>query len=137
MVRKKAYVLDASYTVRDGKTYVSLLLKGKKTVRLYYQHDPYFLVEGPLDKIDQFMDIEAARKSGEMTSPLRVEEVERTVDKKKAQKLAKKIHKGKGFNLEDFREQLVQMKKMGGVAGVFGPGTDTREIVTFIKGLFE
>lgn len=30
-----------------------------------------------------------------------------------------------------------KLKKMGGVAGVFGPGTDTREIVTFIEGLFE
>ena len=30
-----------------------------------------------------------------------------------------------------------KLKKMGGVTGVFGPGTDTREIVTFIEGLFE
>jgi methylmalonyl-CoA mutase C-terminal domain/subunit len=30
-----------------------------------------------------------------------------------------------------------ELKKMGGVAGVFGPGTDTRKIVSFIEGLFE
>ncbi len=47
-----------------------------------------------------------------------IEEVERTVDKKKAEKVAKKIMKGKGFDLEDFREQLVQMQNMGGMAGL-------------------
>ncbi|MCJ8269545.1 MAG: signal recognition particle protein [Psychrosphaera sp.] len=44
-----------------------------------------------------------------------IEEVERKVDKKKAEKLAKKVMKGKGFTLEDFREQLVQMRNMGGM----------------------
>lgn len=45
-----------------------------------------------------------------------VEEVERKVDKKKTEKLAKKIKKG--FDLEDFREQLLEMNKMGGVMGL-------------------
>jgi signal recognition particle subunit SRP54 len=47
-----------------------------------------------------------------------IEEVERKVDKKKAEKLAKKVMKGAGFDLEDFREQLVQMKSMGGLTGM-------------------
>ncbi len=47
-----------------------------------------------------------------------IEEVERKVDKAQAQKLAKKVQKGKGFDLEDFREQLVQMKNMGGMMGM-------------------
>jgi signal recognition particle subunit SRP54 len=47
-----------------------------------------------------------------------IEEVERNVDKKKAEKLAKKVIKGQGFDLEDFREQLVQMKSMGGLTGM-------------------
>jgi signal recognition particle subunit SRP54 len=47
-----------------------------------------------------------------------IEEAERTVDKKKAEKLAKKIQKGKGFDLEDFLDQLQQMKKMGGLTGM-------------------
>jgi signal recognition particle subunit SRP54 len=47
-----------------------------------------------------------------------IEELELKVDKKKADKLAKKITKGKGFDLEDFRDQLVQMKGMGGMAGM-------------------
>lgn len=44
-----------------------------------------------------------------------IEEVERKVDKQKAERVAKKVLKGKGFDLEDFREQLVQMRNMGGM----------------------
>lgn len=47
-----------------------------------------------------------------------IEEVERKVDKKKAEKVAKKIMKGKGFDLGDFRDQLLQMNNMGGMAGL-------------------
>lgn len=47
-----------------------------------------------------------------------IEEAERKVDKVKAQQLAQKIKKGKGFDLEDFRDQLTQMKSMGGVASI-------------------
>lgn len=47
-----------------------------------------------------------------------IEEAERTLDKKKAEKLAKKVKKGKGFDLEDFRDQLQQMKKMGGMSSL-------------------
>ena len=38
-----------------------------------------------------------------------VEEMEHKVDKEKALKLAQKVQKGKGFTLEDFREQMEQM----------------------------
>ncbi len=47
-----------------------------------------------------------------------IEEVEQKVDKEKAAKLAGKIKKGKTFDLNDFREQLLQMQNMGGVAGL-------------------
>ncbi|MDE0931783.1 MAG: signal recognition particle protein, partial [Halioglobus sp.] len=47
-----------------------------------------------------------------------IEEVESKVDKKKADKLARKIKKGKKFDLEDFREQLQQMNNMGGITGM-------------------
>ena len=47
-----------------------------------------------------------------------IEEVEAKVDKKKADKLARKIKKGKKFDLEDFREQLQQMNNMGGITGM-------------------
>ncbi|MEQ8289260.1 MAG: signal recognition particle protein [Gammaproteobacteria bacterium] len=47
-----------------------------------------------------------------------IEEVEQKTDKDKADKLAKKLKKGKGFTLQDFREQLVQMNNMGGITGL-------------------
>jgi signal recognition particle subunit SRP54 len=47
-----------------------------------------------------------------------IEQAEKKVDKVKAEKLARKIKKGKGFDLEDFKEQLGQMQNMGGVASI-------------------
>jgi signal recognition particle subunit SRP54 len=55
-----------------------------------------------------------------------IEDVERTVDKEQADKLVGKLKKGKGFDLEDFRSQLVQMQNMGGVSSMMDkmPGLD-------------
>ena len=47
-----------------------------------------------------------------------IEEAEQKIDRKKAEKLANKLKKGKGFDLEDFRDQLQQMKNMGGLGGL-------------------
>lgn len=47
-----------------------------------------------------------------------VEEVSRAADREKAQEFAQKLAKGKGFDLEDFRDQLLQMEKMGGLASL-------------------
>jgi signal recognition particle subunit SRP54 len=47
-----------------------------------------------------------------------VEEAERKVDKEKAAKLARKLQKGKRFDLEDFSEQLEQMMGMGGLGSL-------------------
>ena len=47
-----------------------------------------------------------------------VEEVTRAADIEKAQVFAQKISKGKGFDLEDFRDQMAQMKKMGGITSL-------------------
>ena len=61
-----------------------------------------------------------------------IEEVERKVDKEKAQKLAKKVQKGKGFDLQDFKEQLEQMRNMGGMMSMMdkmpGMGNMTAQI---------
>ncbi len=56
-----------------------------------------------------------------------IEDVERKMDKDKAEKLAEKIHKGKSFNLEDYRDQLTQLKGMGGVMAMLDklPGAAT------------
>jgi signal recognition particle subunit SRP54 len=47
-----------------------------------------------------------------------VEEARRGVDEAEAQKLAAKLKRGKGFDLEDFKGQVQQMKKMGGLASL-------------------
>ena len=44
-----------------------------------------------------------------------IEEAEQKLDKEKAEKVAKKVLKGKGFDLADFRDQLQQMRNMGGM----------------------
>ncbi|NNC23218.1 signal recognition particle protein [Salinisphaera sp. USBA-960] len=44
-----------------------------------------------------------------------VEDAEQQVDQDKAEKLAKKLKKGKGFDLDDMAEQLRQMQQMGGI----------------------
>jgi len=47
-----------------------------------------------------------------------IEEVEQKVDHEQAQKLAKKLKKGKGFDLVDFRDQMTQMQSMGGIGSL-------------------
>jgi len=47
-----------------------------------------------------------------------VEEVERKVDREKAQQLADKVATGKRFDLSDFRDQIDQMLSMGGLGGL-------------------
>lgn len=47
-----------------------------------------------------------------------VEEAQRQMDVDSAQKLAGKLKTGKGFDLDDFRDQLRQMSKMGGISSM-------------------
>jgi signal recognition particle subunit SRP54 len=47
-----------------------------------------------------------------------VEEVERKVDRDQAEKLARKVQKGRGLDLMDLREQLQQMLNMGGMSAL-------------------
>src|SRR5512139_719208 len=47
-----------------------------------------------------------------------VEEAHAKIDLEEAQRVAEKVKKGKGFDLEDFKQQIAQMKKMGGVASL-------------------
>jgi signal recognition particle subunit SRP54 len=47
-----------------------------------------------------------------------VEEAHAKVDLEEAKKIADKVKKGKGFDLEDFKSQIAQMNKMGGVASL-------------------
>ena len=47
-----------------------------------------------------------------------VEEAQKNVDIKEAEKLAEKVKSGKDFDLNDFKNQIAQMKKMGGVGAL-------------------
>lgn len=47
-----------------------------------------------------------------------VEEAQKSVDQQKAQEFARKVKTGKGFDLNDFKEQIGQMRKMGGLSAL-------------------
>ena len=47
-----------------------------------------------------------------------IEEAHKQVDREQAVKLAKKVKSGKGFDLDDFKAQIGQMRKLGGVQGL-------------------
>ncbi len=47
-----------------------------------------------------------------------IEEAERKIDRAKADRLVKKVKKGKKFDLNDFRDQLEQMRNMGGISSM-------------------
>jgi signal recognition particle subunit SRP54 len=47
-----------------------------------------------------------------------IEDVHKSVDIAEAEKLAQKVKSGKDFDLEDFKQQVAQMRKMGGLAGL-------------------
>lgn len=63
-----------------------------------------------------------------------VEQAQEVVDADKAKELADKVRSGKGFTLEDMRDQFSQMLKMGGMSGLMDKlpgmgklGTDARQ----------
>ena len=47
-----------------------------------------------------------------------VEDAQRGIDHDKAKDFAKKMKSGKGFDLNDFKEQIGQMRKMGGITSM-------------------
>jgi len=56
-----------------------------------------------------------------------VEQAQEKVDHEKAEKLARKVKRGKGFDLEDLRDQFTQMENMGGLGSLIDklPGMGT------------
>ena len=77
---------------------------------------------GTGEKMDAFEvfhpDRMASRILGQGDVLTLVEDIESTVNKDKAEKLAKKLKKGRGFDLSDLRDQLEQMMNMGGMASM-------------------
>ena len=62
-----------------------------------------------------------------------IEEVEQKVDKDQAEKVARKLKKGKGFDLQDFRDQLVQMQNMGGLSSMMSKLPGTSDLPDHVK----
>lgn len=79
----------------------------------------YIGVSEKIDGIEPFHPDRIAQRILGMGDVLSlVEEVQRKVDQKKAQKLARKVSKGRKFDLTDMREQLEQMQNLGGFASL-------------------
>ncbi len=82
---------------------------------------PIVLV-GVGEKLDALEPFDAERMAGRILGMgdvvALVEQVHKQVDLDQAQKLAKKVAKGKGFDLADLKMQLEQLQKMGGVASL-------------------
>ncbi len=47
-----------------------------------------------------------------------IEDVQKSVNIEEAEKLARRVKSGKGFDLEDFKQQVAQMRKMGGMSAL-------------------
>ena len=77
---------------------------------------------GVSEKIDGLEVFDAERHAGRILGMgdivALVEQVTAGVDMAQAQKLAAKVKSGEGFDLEDFLEQIRQMKKMGGLSSL-------------------
>jgi signal recognition particle subunit SRP54 len=82
---------------------------------------PIVLV-GMGEKLEALEPFDAERMAGRILGMgdvvALVEQVQKQVDVDEAQKLARKVAKGKGFDLSDLKSQLEQLQKMGGVASL-------------------
>jgi signal recognition particle subunit SRP54 len=74
------------------------------------------------EKLDALEPFDAERMAGRILGMgdvvALVEQVQKQVNVEEAQKLAKKVAKGKGFDLVDLKSQLEQLQKMGGVGAL-------------------
>ncbi|MDH2924589.1 signal recognition particle subunit FFH/SRP54 (srp54) [Nicoletella semolina] len=62
-----------------------------------------------------------------------IEDLQHSVDQEKAEKMAAKFKKGDEFTLDDFREQLVEMKKMGGMMSMLDKLPGAKNLPDHIK----
>lgn len=71
-----------------------------------------------IDAIEAFHPDRVASRILGMGDVLSLIEDAEKLDNSKGKKLANKLKKGKAFDLEDFRDQIKQISKMGGIAGI-------------------
>lgn len=111
--------------------------RGGAALSVWYTiHKPIKFI-GTGEKIDAFEtfhpDRIASRILGMGDVVTLAEEVEQKIDQQKAKKLAKKIKKGKGFDLEDFLEQLEQLGKLGGMGKLLGKLPGMNKLPSMVK----
>ncbi|MHB1707774.1 MAG: signal recognition particle protein, partial [Acidithiobacillus sp.] len=63
-----------------------------------------------------------------------VEQVQQEVGEDQARRMTEKLRKGKGFDLEDFREQLRQIDRMGGMASLMDKLPGMGELSAAVQG---
>ena len=86
------------------------------------------------DGLDVFHPERAASRILDMGDVLSlVEQVQSQVDHEKAAKLAEKVAKGKKFDLNDMREQFLQMQSMGGLSGLMDKLPGMAQIPDHVK----
>ncbi len=86
------------------------------------------------DGLDVFHPERAASRILDMGDVMSlVEQVQSQVDHEKAAKLAQKVAKGKKFDLNDMREQFVQMQNMGGLSGLMDKLPGMAQIPEHVK----
>jgi len=86
------------------------------------------------DGLDVFHPDRAASRILDMGDVLSlVEQVQSHVDHEKAAKLAEKVAKGKKFDLNDMREQFIQMQNMGGLGGLMDKMPGMAQIPEHVK----
>ena len=103
------------------------LLEAKKCDDLvYFVEDDYLHKKDSLKEMIFTYDRIASQILGMGDVLTLIEDIEKKTDKEKSLKLSKKIKKGKGFNLDDFKDQIKQMSSMGGISNIIDklPGTN-------------
>ncbi len=63
---RKGWLLDVGYTVKGEQTYITLIVKGKKTAKLLFPYDPYFYVDAPEEKAEELKEVKVVRKEEEI-----------------------------------------------------------------------
>lgn len=78
MVKKRAVFIDVDYKIKDGKTAVRLLMKGKRFFRLYDQYEPYFYLDAPATAEKEIMAVKTPSRD-RVVGPVRLERVKMNV----------------------------------------------------------
>ncbi len=103
MVVGKAFLISADYHLISGKTFVRLLMKGKKFFRLYDEYEPYFYLDAPESELKTILSLDLMDK-GKKIKVTKVEPVEKLVAG--APKKLLKVYADYPFNVPLIRKAL-------------------------------